>query len=66
MKTEILSLLETKQIWEMSDIQLAQVKMELLRMCRKCNTEQEFRVMADEAKRSDYYQDTPMADTYGG
>ena len=60
MKTEILSLLETKQIWEMSDIQLAQVKMELLRMCRKCNTEQNFRIIAEG-------QDTPMFDEiYGG
>ena len=60
MKTEIISLLETKQIWEMSDNQLASVKMELLRMCRKCNTEQNFRIMADS-------KDTPLFDeVYGG
>ena len=65
--TEILTLLDTKQVWEMSDLQLMKVKHELLRMCRKLNTEIEFRHMAEEAKRADYYSDTPLAtEVYGG
>ena len=66
MKTEILQLLDSKQVWELSDKQLVAVKSELLRMNQKLHTEQQFRHMAEEAQRSDYYQDTPMADAFGG
>ena len=65
-KTEILELLDSKQIWELSDKDLSSVKVELIRMVRKCANEQELRNMCEESKRSDYYQDTPLADVYGG
>ena len=66
MKTEIIELLQSKQIWELSDKQLVAVKSELLRMNQKCHNEQSLRHMCEEAERSDYYQDTPMADAFGG
>ena len=66
MKTDILQLLDQKQVWELSDCDLEAVKQELLRMCRKCNNEQELRNMCAESKRSDFYQDTPLAEAYGG
>ena len=60
MKTEILTLLDSKQLWELSDKDLSSVKVELIRMARKCATEQEFRAIADGV-------DTPMAtEVYGG
>ena len=66
MKTEILELLQSKQIWELSDKQLVAVKSELLRMNGKIHNEQQLRFMAEESQRSDYYSDTPMAEAYGG
>ena len=59
MKTEILSLLQTKQIWEMSDMELMKVKMELPRMNGKVHNEQALRHMCDNP-------DTPLAEMYGG
>ena len=60
MKTEILTLLDSKQLWELSDKDLSSVKVELIRMARKCETEQQFRAIADGV-------DTPMAtEVYGG
>jgi len=66
MKTDILELLNNKQVWEMSDMELMKVKMELLRMNGKVHNEQQLRFMAEESERSDYFQDTPMADAFGG
>ena len=66
MKTEIIELLQSKQIWELSDKQLVAVKSELLRMNGKIHNEQQLRFMAEESERSDYFQDTPMADAFGG
>ena len=66
MKTEIIELLQSKQVWELSDKQLVAVKSELLRMNGKIHNEQELRHMCEESKRSDYYSDTPMAEAYGG
>ena len=66
MKTDVLELLQTKQVWELSDKQLVAVKSELLRMNQKLHNEQQLRFMAEESQRSDYYQDTPMAEAYGG
>ena len=47
MKTEILELLQNKQLWEMSDMDLMKVKLELLRMNKKVGTEQSFRDIAN-------------------
>ena len=46
-------------LWELSDTQLAVVKMELLRMNNKLTTEQNFRLIAEGS-------DTPLAEQYGG
>ena len=59
MKTEIIELLQNKQIWELSDQQLVAVKSELLRMNQKCHNEQALRHMCDNP-------DTPLAEAYGG
>ena len=59
MKTEIIELLQSKQIWELSDKQLVAVKSELLRMNQKCHNEQALRFMIEN-------QDTPLAEMYGG
>jgi len=59
MKTSVIELLQTKQVWELSDTQLAVVKMELLRMNNKLTTEQNFRLIAEGS-------DTPLAEAYGG
>ena len=66
MKTEIIELLQSKQIWELSDKQLVAVKSELLRMNGKIHNEQQLRFMAEESQRSDYHSDTPLAELYGG
>ena len=52
--TEIIILLESKQIWELSDADLERVKNTALVLQRKAETEQQFRHMADESKRCDY------------
>ena len=52
--TDIITLLESKQIWELSDSDLQKVKMAAIKLSRKAETEQQFRHMADESKRSDY------------
>ena len=52
--TDIIILLESKQIWELSDADLERVKNTALVLQRKAETEQQFRHMADESKRSDY------------
>ena len=59
MKTDILELLNNKQVWEMSDMELMKVKMELLRMNGKVHNEQALRHMCDNP-------DTPLAEMYGG
>ena len=59
MKTSVLELLQTKQVWELSDKQLVEVKLELLRMNSKVTTEQNFRFIAEGG-------DTPLAEAYGG
>ena len=59
MSTAVLQLLETKQVWELSDKELVQVKRELLRMNSKLTTEQNFRLIAEGS-------DTPLAEAYGG
>ena len=59
MKTEIIELLENNQVWELSDRQLSSVKVELIRMARKCENEQALRHMCDNP-------DTPLAEAYGG
>ncbi len=59
MKTDIIQLLETKQLWEMSDMELAKVKLELLRMNTKVHQEQSLRAIAE--------GDTPLGlEVYGG
>ena len=59
-KTEILTLLDSKQVWELSDKDLSAVKVELIRLARKCNTEQNLRIISEG-------QDTPLFDeVYGG
>ena len=62
-KTEIIQLLETKQIWELSNIDLSSVKVELIRMARKCEHEQALRQMCDTPDRP---LDTPLAEAFGG
>ena len=52
--TEVIILLESKQIWELSDSELQKVKMAAIKLARKADTEQQFRHMAEESKRSDY------------
>ena len=65
--TDVLILLDSKQIWELSDNDLARVKMAAIKLVRKADTEQQFRHMADEAKRSDFCGDTPLGEeVYGG
>ena len=59
MKTEILQLLDSKQVWELSDKDLSSVKDELLRMASKCEVEQALRNMCDNS-------DTPLSEMYGG
>ena len=59
MKTNVLELLQTKQVWELSDKQLVEVKLELLRMNSKVTTEQNLRFIAEGS-------DTPLAEAYGG
>ena len=60
MKTEILQLLDSQQVWEMSDKNLEMVKQELLRMCRKCNNEIALRAISEG-------RDTPIfEEVYGG
>ena len=59
MKTAVLELLNSKQVWELSDKQLVEVKRELLRMNSKVTTEQNFRLIAEGS-------DTPLAEQYGG
>ena len=57
-RTDILTLLDSKQVWELSDKQLVEVKRELLRLNGKITTEQNFRCICE---------DTPMfTESYGG
>ena len=58
-KTEIIELLQNKQVWEMSDKELSAVKSELLRMDSKVYNEQALRHMSENP-------DTPLAEMYGG
>ena len=59
-KTDILTLLDSKQVWELSDKDLSAVKVELIRMARKCESEQNLRIIAEG-------QDTPLfEEVYGG
>ena len=59
MSTAVLTLLDSKQLYEMSDKELVEVKRELLRMNAKVTTEQNFRLICEGS-------DTPLADAYGG
>ena len=59
-KTDILTLLDSKQVWELSDKELSSVKVEMIRLARKCENEQNLRVISEG-------QDTPLFDeVYGG
>ena len=62
-KTEIIELLQSKQVWELNDKNLSEVKVELIRMARKCEHEQALRQMCD---NPDMPLDTPLAEVYGG
>ena len=59
LKTSTLTLLETKQHWELSDSQLREVHADLGRMMAKLGTEISFRMIADGV-------DTPIAEAMGG
>ncbi len=52
--THVLTLLETKQVWELSDKDIVAVKSAILKLNHKLHNEQQLRFMAEEAKRSDY------------
>ena len=58
MKTETVVLLDTKQVWELSDQQLREMHAELTRMAAKVGTEISFRMICE--------GDTPLAEAYGG
>ena len=65
--TDILTLLDSKQIWELSDNDLERVKMAAIKLARKADKEQQIRHQLEESKRSDYYTDTPLfTEVYGG
>lgn len=55
--TAVLQLLDSKQVWELSDKELVQVKRELLRLNSKLTTEQNFRLIAEGS-------DKPLAEQY--
>ena len=59
MKVDAIVLLNEKQVWELNSADLQMVKMECIKMARKCDQEQQFRAIADGA-------DTPLAEAYGG
>ena len=44
--TDVLTLLDSKQIWELSDTDLQKVKMAAIKLARKADTEQKFRAIA--------------------
>ena len=56
MKTDVITLIESKQVYEMSDKELFTVKRELLRMVYKIGDEQNLRFEKEESQRGDYYQ----------
>ena len=57
MKVEAIVLMNEKQVWELNSTDLQLVKMECIKMARKCDQEQALREMAN---------DTPLAEAYGG
>ena len=57
MNVEAIVLMNEKQVWEMNSTDLQLVKMECIKMARKCDQEQSLREMAN---------DTPLAESYGG
>ena len=57
MKVEAIVLMNEKQVWELNTLELELVKMECIKMARKCDQEQGLREMAN---------DTPLAEAYGG
>ena len=57
MKVEAIVLMNEKQVWELNSSDLELVKMECIKMARKCDQEQKLRSMSE---------DTPMAEAYGG
>ena len=59
MRVDAIVLLNEKQVWELNSSDLQMVKMECIKMARKCDQEQQLRAMADGT-------DTPLAEAYGG
>ena len=57
MNVEAIVLMNEKQVWELNSTDLQLVKMECIKMARKCDQEQGLRDMAN---------DTPLAEAYGG
>ena len=47
MKVEAIVLLNEKQVWELNTCDLELVKMECIKMARKCDQEQQFRQMCN-------------------
>ena len=47
MKVEAIVLLNEKQVWELNTSDLELVKMECIKMARKCDQEQQFRQMCN-------------------
>ena len=47
MPTDVLTLLDSKQIWELSDSDLERVKMAAIKLARKADNEQQLRNMCD-------------------
>ena len=48
MKVDAIVLMNEKQVWELNQADLELVKMECIKMARKCDQEQELRALADQ------------------
>ena len=58
MRVDALVLMNEKQVWELNTADLQMVKMECIKMARKCDQEQQL--------REDRNSDTPLAQEYYG